>query len=315
MRSTDFATIPGVSKEFSKEQTLALFKKICTIRNFEQNVKAAYDKGLIKIPIYLSLGQEAVAAALSIAYERPFIFAQHRAHDWYLAYGGDPVALIDELLGRPTGCAGGMGGSASIHSPEIGMFGHSGLMGDQIPISVGFALGSGKRTLAVMGDASSEEDYVQAGMAYAAHKKLPILFVCNDNNLSILTKVDVRRNWKTADVARAYGMEAMELADDPWTVMHHAKALAAKKEPAFFDIHVVRHLWHAGTGKDNEPEWDRFTLVKEEMAKLDLQKEVAQIEAEAKKYVDSLWERQLAIGAAPSSPPIPNFQSPISSLK
>lgn len=296
MRSSDFGTIPGASGEFSREQTLALFRKICLIRNFELNAKAAYDQGAMKIPIYLSLGQEAVAAALAMVYEKPFIFGQHRAHDLYLAYGGDPVALIDELLGRPTGCAGGMGGSASIHSPAIRMFGHSGLMGDQIPISVGFALGSGKRTLAVMGDASSEEDYVQAGMAYAAHKKLPILFVCMDNNLSILTKVEVRRSWKTADVARAYGMEAIEFADDPWTIMRQVKALAEKKLPAFLDIHVVRHLWHAGTGKDSEPEWDRFALVKEEMAKLGLEREAKQIEEETKARVDGLWEKQMAGG-------------------
>ena len=305
MRSSELGIISGIAREFSKEQTLTLFRKICTIRNFELNVKAAYDKGLIKIPIYLSLGQEAVAAALSIAYEKPFIFGQHRAHDFYLAYGGDPVALIDELLGRPTGCAGGMGGSASIHSPAIGMYGHSGLMGDQIPIAVGFALGSGKRTLAVMGDASSEEDYVQAGMAYAAHKKLPVLFVCNNNNLSILTKVEVRRSWSTVEVAKAYGMEAMAFADDPWTIMHHVKLLAANNLPAFLDIQVVRHLWHAGTGTDGAPEWDRFAAVKREITRLGYGKEAEKIEKEAQEYVDGLWQgrvpanqQKMNVGAA-----------------
>lgn len=281
-------------KEFSKAEILDVFRKINLIRNFELNVKAAYDKGLMKIPIYLSLGQESVAAALSVVYEKPAIFAQHRAHDFYIAYGGDLVALIDELLGRPTGNAHGMGGSASIHSPAISMFGHSGLMGDQIPISVGFALGSNKRTLSVMGDASAEEDYVFGGMAYAAHKKLPMLFLCMDNGLSILTKVEVRRDWKMVDVASGLGMKALELADDPWTIMHHVKALKDTAHPFFLNIQVVRHLWHAGTGKDNEPEWDRYAMIKEEMAKTGLQKEMSEIEAETKSYIDGLWDKQLA---------------------
>lgn len=287
--------MPGVAKEFSKEETLRMFRKICFIRNFELNVKQAYDQGFIKCPIYLSLGQEAVAVALSEVYEKPAIFAQHRAHDLYLAYGGDPVALIDELLHRPTGCAKGMGGSASIHSPKIHMFGHSGLMGDQIPIAVGYALGSGERTLAVMGDAAAEEDYVLGGEAYASHKKLPMLFVCIDNGLSILTKVEVRRNWKTTDVARAFGMETMEFTDDPWLIMHHIKKLAERNLPAFLDVHVVRHLWHSGTGKDSEPEWDRYALIKKEIENLGFLEEAEKIEALEKTEVDALWQKQLAI--------------------
>lgn len=293
MRSKDCGAIPGVAKEFSPERSLALYERICRIRAFELRVKKAYDDGLMKIPIYLSSGREAIAAALSLSYEKPFIFAQHRAHDLYLAYGGDPAALVDELLGRPTGCAHGMGGSASIHSPAIGMFGHSGLMGDQVPIAVGFALGMRKRTLAVMGDASAEEDYVAAAMGYAASKKLPILFVCVDNGLSILTKVEVRRSWKMVDLAKAFGMEAVEITDDPWLVMHHAKLLSSRS-PAFMNIHTARVFWHAGTGSDGPPEWDRFALVRQEMENLGLGAQAQEIEAKAASAVEELWAKQLA---------------------
>src|SRR5438045_844284 len=107
---------------------LEIFRKMCLIRYFELNVKQAYDEGLIpKIPIYLSVGQESIAATLSVAMPGAALFGQHRGHDIYLAFGGDPRKLIDELLGLPSGCAGGMGGSASIHCPEIRMFGHDGL--------------------------------------------------------------------------------------------------------------------------------------------------------------------------------------------
>lgn len=294
MRSATTGSIDGVARECTPAESLEMFRKVCFIRHFELNVKKAYDAGLMKMPVYLSVGQEAIAAALATAYEKPFIFGQHRCHDLYLAYGGDPVALIDELLHRPTGCARGMGGSASIHSPAIGMFGHSGLMGDQVPIAVGFALGTGRRVLAVMGDASAEEDYVLAALGFAAKKKLPILFVCVDNGLSILTKVEVRRNWAMVDVARSFGLTAVEIADDPWLVMHHVRALEGRL-PAFLNVHTVRHLWHGGTGTDGPPEWDRLAMIRDELGRLGLADEAGRIERAAEVQASTLWQGQLGV--------------------
>lgn len=266
-----------------------MFYRMCFIRQFEQRVKRAYDEKLIKMPVYLSVGQEAVAVALSYAFPKAALFAQHRAHDLYLAYGGDPRALVDELLSRPSGCAGGMGGSASIHSPAIHMFGHSGLLGDQVPIATGYAQGSKRNTVCVMGDATIEEDYALSSFGYAASKKLPLLFVCIDNDLSILTKVGVRRSWNAAVVATAFGLESVDIADDPWVIMHHAKRLSSTL-PAFMNVRVVRHLWHAGTGKDSEPEWDRFTLVREELVRLGYAADVEVIERKARAGADAVWD-------------------------
>jgi pyruvate dehydrogenase E1 component alpha subunit len=266
---------------------------MCFIRQFEFRVKRAYDEKYIKMPVYLSVGQESAAAALSYAFPKACIFAQHRAHDLYLAYGGDPRALVDELLHRPSGCAGGMGGSASIHSPAIGMFGHSGLLGDQVPIATGFAQGSRRNTLCVMGDATAEEDYALSSLGYAAHNKLPLLFVCMDNDLSILTKVGVRRSWNAAEVAAAFGLASVDIADDPWVIMHHARHLTSGL-PAFMNIRVVRHLWHAGTGKDSEPEWDRFALVRNELVRLGYGIGVSEIERRSSAAADSVWDVALA---------------------
>jgi pyruvate dehydrogenase E1 component alpha subunit len=294
-RSKDLGMIPGLPAQFSEEETLEVYKRMWTSRAFEFQAKKAYDAGLlVKAPIYLSLGEEAIPAALSMAYPKPFIFAQIRAHGYYLAYGGDPVALIDELFGRTTGCAHGMGGSGAIHSPAIGMFGHNQFIGDQIPIAVGFALGNEKDTLAVMGDASAEEDYVMGALGYAASRKLPILFICSDNDRSILTKVAVRRTWKMVDVARSFGMEAVEITDDPWLIMHHVRLLKNKR-PAFINIHTARDVWHAGTGNDGDAEWHRSALVKEELGTLGLAAQAIRIEADAEQWAAALWKKQTAI--------------------
>lgn len=289
MRLGYFNHIEGISRLFTTTQTLELFRRICSVRSFELNVKKAYDTGLMpKIPIYLSLGQESITAALSITLPDAYKFGQHRCHDIYICWGGDLRSLRDELLGLPTGCTGGMGGSASIHSEEARMFGHDGHMGTQIPIAGGYAQGSGNVTIAIMGDASAEEGYVLGDMGKVASRKDPVLFVCYDNHLSIKTEIETRRSWKMVDIAKAFGMPAIDIIDDPWLIMQKVEQIKDHL-PAFLNIHTCRELWHAGTGCDGPPEWNRYELVKNEMAFLDLQKETEMIEKSTKNHVDEIW--------------------------
>jgi len=269
-RTSTFGQIPGLAGTFPARQTLEIFTQTCFNRHFEFESKKVHDRGLMKLPIYLSVGQEHIPAAIASVFPDCLIFAQHRAHSVYLSFGGDPVQLIDELLHRPTGCAGGMGGSASIHSPQIGMFGHSGLMGD----------------------AAAEEDYIYGALGFAITKKLPVLFVCEDNDLSILTRTAVRRSWTLCGLAQGLGLPAVDITDDPWLIAHHVRTLAAQL-PALINIRTCRGLWHAGTGCDGPPEWDRFALIKETLSELGLGTEAAAIESESERTVQNLWAEQL----------------------
>ncbi len=298
MRSVDYNTLPDIANAFSKEVTLEMFSKMCMIRYFEENVRKASDKKMIRCPIYLSIGQESIQAALSTVYKPEWKFHQHRCHGMYLAYGGNKEALIDELIHRKTGCAQGMGGSASIHDPAIGMIGHDGHMGTQVPIGIGHMFSKNYKNdrkengLIVMGDASAEEDYVLAALPWASHKKLPILFVCEDNNLSILTEVKVRRKWETADIAGAFKMPAVDIADDPWTIMHYALEFQ-NNLPAYMNIRTARAIRHQGTKSDGEPEWNRFELAKERITELGLKKDALGLEGKIIEEMNKLWERRL----------------------
>lgn len=292
-RSSNLGMIPGIANRFAKELSLNIFHKTCINRFFELETARVYNTGAIRCPIYLSLGQEQIPAAISAISKKFLLFAQHRAHSYYLSFGGGARRLIDELLNRKSGCAGGMGGSASIHDPAIGMFGHSGLMGDQVPIAVGAALGSGKRVLTVMGDASAEEDYVLGALGYAATKRVPVLFLCEDNNLSILTEVKTRRSWDLTTVADTFGLPSFDITDDPWLVAHHV-SLLIDRLPAFLNIRTCRVRWHAGTGTDGPPEWDRFELMKRTMAEMGLGNEAREIENRSEQEMRALWAEQLA---------------------
>ena len=258
-------------------------------RHFENYVFKKIQDKTIKIPVYLSAGQESAPCSIS-AYLKdknisPNIFIQHRGHSTYLAFDADPTKLIDELLGLKTGCSFGMGGSASIQSIEKNIYGHDGLMGSQVPIAVGHCYETNHPTIVFMGDASAEEDYVSSAIGWASTKNLPILFVVEDNNLSILTEKKVRRNWSMRDLAHAYKVEAYDVYDDPTTISNHL--FNVFKKPLLLNINTVRKYWHAGAGIDGDY-FDRY-----EWLKKTLSDDVNIIDEANEKKVNELWKSRL----------------------
>ena len=101
---------------------LEVFNKISFCRHFENYVYRKIEDKTIKIPVYLSAGQESTPCSIATYCKElgiePNIFIQHRGHSTYLAFDAPPEKLIDELLGFESGCSFGMGGSASIQSLE-----------------------------------------------------------------------------------------------------------------------------------------------------------------------------------------------------
>ena len=191
-----------------------------------------------------------------------------------------------QLLGKKSGCANGMGGSASIQSKEKNIFGHDGLMGSQVPIAVGHCYSTSHPTIVYMGDASAEEDYVLGALGWASTKNLPILFVVEDNNLSILTEKKVRRNWEMADVAKSFKMRAFDIQDDPVHIKDALKDVFVG--PMLLNINTHRKFWHSGAGIDDENTFDRYAV---EMKKIGQAAE--KIDQETKREVQEIWESLL----------------------
>ena len=221
---------------------------------FELAVAKYYKLGYVQSPIYLSIGTEHIAATLYHYASQPFdLFAQHRCHSYFLSstiHDSDGYdshkKLARELCGLPTGCNKGMGGSASISHPS--MFGHSGLLGDQVPIAVGYAHASKKPTVCVLGDAAAEEDYVLGAIGFAATHHAPVLFLCEDNNLSILTEVKTRRSWSITNVANAMGIRSVSLTDQQFVSGTYINQFFNYPKPLFLNVHCKRGCWHAGVG-------------------------------------------------------------------
>lgn len=296
MRSVDLNVRPELAGRFPASQSLAIYEQMSRLRYFEAGVINAVNRKEIRNYVYLSTGEEAVAAALSTVLRGYQIYAQHRSHDFYLFFGGSPDQLRDELLGLPSGCSGGRAGSNCLQfkGADSIMIGHHGLIGENVPLGVGAALGNGRKTLCIFGDGSAEEDYVLSAMGFAASRKLPVLFLCMDNDLSILTRTEVRRSWSIVDVARAFGMPAVDLADDPWTLLQHVSELEPSL-PILINCRVCRAHWHVGVGTDGLPEWDRYELVKARLDAMGLSGERKRIEQEVKSNMEALWNQELSL--------------------
>ena len=158
---SNYVTFPNqdVGQSLSKEQMLALYRNMLTIRRCEEQLVKLYAAGKIYGGCHTYIGEEAVATGVC-AHLRPddVVFSTHRGHGHALSKGVPPRELIAELLGRATGCSGGRGGSMHLFKPEIGMLGSAALSGRAsfggrrlvIPSSCSRLIGSAWRSL-VMG--------------------------------------------------------------------------------------------------------------------------------------------------------------------
>ena len=202
--------------------SLNVFERASICRHFENEVYKRIVNKEIEFPVYLSAGQEyapaTIAEIVSKKQIKRLIFGQHRGHSIYLSFGGDINKLIKELKGKKDGCTYGMGGSLSIHSMKINMYGHDGFMGSNACIGTGACFSSKKPTIIFIGDAALEEDYVLASLSWVSKKKLPILFVVDDNNYAVLTKKDERRDWEAKELAKAFKMQSFDMMDDPMKI-------------------------------------------------------------------------------------------------
>ena len=268
-----------------------VFKKASLCRHFENNVFNLVENKQITYPVYLSTGQEYIPSSISQIVKtkkiKPLLFGQHRCHSLYLSFGGNIEKLILELLGKKNGCTYGMGGSLSIHSPQINMFGHDGFLGSNVCIGVGACFSSMKPTIIFMGDSTIEEDHTLASLGWASTRNLPILFVVEDNNYAILTEKKERRNWDASEVAKGFKIESHDISDNPIEI----KKILEKKiftKPLLLNINTNRLTWHVGAGID---EGDKFDRLKQQIRKLG--KVAKEEDLKIKSKINKLWQKNL----------------------
>lgn len=233
-----------------------IYKQSYFNRQFELKVAEAHKKGLIKAPIYLSIGTEHIPATIASLGKKYAIFPQHRCHSWLLSFGVDPTLIAKEILGHKDGLNGGYGGSASMSATELYFIApHDGHLGSNAPIGVGYAHATGKPVIIHLGDAAVEEDYVLACLGYAKTHKLDVTFIVEDNGFSILTPTKNRRSWNIVDVAKGFNITSETLREDYSQCTRLKERLEDKwlYDPILLNIKCKRHYWHCGSGTDEVP--------------------------------------------------------------
>jgi len=177
----------------SADHLFDLYRRMKTIRVFEDTCVAAHKAGEIPGYIHSSAGQEAVPVGVCAALTRDDrITSTHRGHGHGLAKGADLEGMMLELYGRVGGLCGGKGGSMHVADFSVGMLGANGIVAGGIPIAVGAAqglrlVGSQAVVACFFGDGAVNRGPFMEGLNWAAVYGLPVLFVCEDNTFSAFT--------------------------------------------------------------------------------------------------------------------------------
>jgi pyruvate dehydrogenase E1 component alpha subunit len=236
---------------------LDLYRQMCLCRRFEEAAAKAYSQGRISGFLHLYIGQEAVAVgAISAAEPGDYIVATYREHAHYLARTRDARAAMAELYGKATGCSGGRGGSMHLFDAARRMYGGWAIVGGHVPIAAGVAFASRYRgepdvTLCFFGDGTANMGSFHEGLALAGLWKLPVVFICENNQYAMGTPL--YRTLSVEDVAvraRGYPMEAEIVNGDDVLEMREAtrRAIArARKEhlPFFLEAKTYRFRGHS----------------------------------------------------------------------
>lgn len=251
--------------EIPGELRLEMHARLLRVRIASRRLAELYREQEMRTPAHFGLGQEAVAVGVVTAL-RPgdVVYSHHRAHNHYLASGGSVYELAAELYGREAGCSRGRGGSAHLTAQAVGFIASTAILGETIAIATGSALAfsmRGERRLAVsfFGEAACEEGIFYESINYAAIRRLPVLYVCENNLYSTESPLSVRQPAGTelCERARSFKLKAERVDGNDLAAVYEASARLADglrrgEGPAFLECMTYRWLEHVGPHFDHE---------------------------------------------------------------
>jgi TPP-dependent pyruvate/acetoin dehydrogenase alpha subunit len=239
-----------------------LYVTMRRIRRAEETIATLYPEQEIRCPTHLSIGQEAGATGVCLAL-RPADTAvsTHRCHAHYIAKGGELRAMFAELYGRATGCCGGKGGSMHLTAPEVGMLGASAIVAGSVPLALGSALaakmaGTDEVAVAFFGDAAMEQGVTHESLALAALRRLPVLFVCENNLYATSTPLRTRQaGTDLASRAAGHWLPGVTVDGNDVVAVYRAARTAVERArrghgPTLIEVKTYRFREHVGPNYD-----------------------------------------------------------------
>ena len=286
------------------------------IRSVEEKIAREYQYGQMRTPVHLCIGQEAIAVGVSHNLEhRDQVTSGHRSHGHYLAKGGDLTAMFGEILGRELGCAKGRGGSQHLIDMDANFVASAPILGGTVPIAAGLAFSKILKdekgiVVTYLGDAVLEEGVLFETLSFSSLKKLPILFVVENNELSVHTHIQTRQPKRIlSKIGPAFGLPSFEVFGNSVSeVSTRSGQLISKirrgEGAAILFCRTYRQLEHVGPNTDLElgyrdieehEAWlrkDPLLLSKKKLSRK--YQESIQLKAslsKISKYVEECWNR------------------------
>lgn len=309
-----------------------LYRTMVRIRAFEDAAEVASQGGvqawglsasskpaLVRGPLHLSTGQEAVPAGVC-AHLCPsdLLTSTHRGHGHTLAKGADMQRMMAELFGRSTGYNHGKGGSMHIADFSVGMLGANGVVAAGLPIAVGAAhalklRGTSDIAVSFFGDGAINRGPFLESLNWAVVYQLPILFVCEDNQISATTPTQPMTAGAGASV-RAQSLQVPSQEVDGNDVQQVSEAAAqliadirAQKGPRLLHAHTYRHKGHVSVdpGAYRDPEEVRQALLQDPIVRARAKLVAQGQEAQALAIEQEAQQEVLAALAAAEAAPFP----------
>jgi len=244
---------------------LKLYKSMYRIRSVEEEIVKRYHEGRMRCPTHLSVGQEAVSAAFSqLVSKNDFAVSSHRGHAHYLGKGGKLKSMIAEIYGKKTGCSKGKGGSMHLIDLSVNFMGTSAIVGNSIPIGVGLGLSAKvKKTKQIsfvfFGDGAIEEGVFYESINFATVKKLPVIFICENNLYSVYSPLSVRqpKGRSISKMVKAIGPKVLSCDGNDVikaykTINRAISSVKKNNGPFFLEFFTYRWLEHCGPNYDND---------------------------------------------------------------
>ena len=213
----------------------ALATEVIRLRISQMLVNEAYKANKFKVPIHLAMGHEAIAVAVSAVMQPgDSLLPTHRNVAYNLARAGRLKDIIDEYFLKPTGLNAAKSGSMNLLNPEKGIIYTSSILGNQFAVAPGVAMAdkiAGRKNVVIVmgGDGSMEEGSFYESMLMARSMELPVIFLVENNEWSMSTRIDQRRSPINVGLfAEALDISYANLAGND--VERYAEALADLRE-------------------------------------------------------------------------------------
>jgi TPP-dependent pyruvate/acetoin dehydrogenase alpha subunit len=296
-----------------------LYGVMYLIRRVEERIADVYPTDRVKSPIHLSIGQEPPSVGVCRALrQKDVVFGTYRGHALYLAKGGDLKGMIAELFGKVTGVARGKAGSMHLVDQTVGMMGTSAIVSTTIPQAVGYALAEkmrGKDTMVCVffGDGATEEGVFWESLNFAALHKLPLLFVCENNQYAIHTPLSKRISEPNfCERVSSFGVPSVRITGnnvfDIWMAASRLTEQARIRGPQFLEVETYRWREHVGPGYDWHLGYRSESEVAEWMSRDEIARVGALLPDSDRKQIELRCETRIeeAFAFAETSPFPPN---------